>query len=122
MQILANGLCGTCHNLKRQDWEYFGGLREAVLDRDGYRCRVRQILWWQTHDGGASSRAWPIGPSAHDHAVSGLPRQGSPDRAVLTILPPFLVELLREQHPKGHEQVTLNFSIASPTAIAVPLF
>jgi hypothetical protein len=26
--------------LKRQDDEYFDGLREAVLKRDGYRCRV----------------------------------------------------------------------------------
>ena len=38
--ILALGLCATCYTLKRQDDEYFGGLREAVLERDGYRCRV----------------------------------------------------------------------------------
>ncbi len=36
-KILAHGLCATCYTLKRQDEEYFGGLREAVLDRDGYR-------------------------------------------------------------------------------------
>ena len=39
-KILANGLCASCYNLKRQDTEYFGGLREAVLERDGNRCRV----------------------------------------------------------------------------------
>jgi 5-methylcytosine-specific restriction endonuclease McrA len=39
-KILAHGLCSTCYTLKRQDEEYFGGLREAVLERDGYRCRV----------------------------------------------------------------------------------
>src|ERR1700730_4615464 len=38
-KILAHGLCSTCYTLKRQDEEYFGGLREAVLKRDGYRCR-----------------------------------------------------------------------------------
>jgi hypothetical protein len=38
-EILALGLCATCYTLKRQDEEYFGGLREAVLARDGYRCR-----------------------------------------------------------------------------------
>ena len=38
--ILALGLCGTCYTLKRQDAEYFGGLREQVLERDGYACRV----------------------------------------------------------------------------------
>lgn len=39
-KILAHGLCGTCYTLKRQDEQYFGGLREKVLERDGYRCRV----------------------------------------------------------------------------------
>lgn len=39
-KVLALGLCSTCYTLKRQDKEYFGGLREAVLERDGYRCRV----------------------------------------------------------------------------------
>jgi 5-methylcytosine-specific restriction endonuclease McrA len=38
-EALALGLCPTCYTLKRQDEEYFGGLREAVLERDGYRCR-----------------------------------------------------------------------------------
>jgi 5-methylcytosine-specific restriction endonuclease McrA len=39
-KILAPGLCATCYTLKRQDAEYFGGLREQVLERDGYACRV----------------------------------------------------------------------------------
>jgi hypothetical protein len=39
-KILALGLCATCYSLKRQDAEYFGGLREQVLERDGYACRV----------------------------------------------------------------------------------
>ena len=39
-KILALGLCATCYTLKRQDEEYFGGLREAVLQRDDYCCRV----------------------------------------------------------------------------------
>ena len=37
-KILALGLCATCYTLKRQDDEYFGGLREQVLERDGYAC------------------------------------------------------------------------------------
>ena len=36
----GRALCATCYTLKRQDEEYFGGLREAVLQRDGHRCRV----------------------------------------------------------------------------------
>ena len=39
-KVLALGLCATCYTLRRQDEEYFGGLREAVLGRDGHRCRV----------------------------------------------------------------------------------
>jgi hypothetical protein len=39
-KILALGLCATCYTLKRQDAEYFGGLREQVLERDGHACRV----------------------------------------------------------------------------------
>jgi hypothetical protein len=40
VEVLAPGLCATCYTLKRQDEEFFGGLRGAVLERDGYRCRV----------------------------------------------------------------------------------
>ncbi len=36
----SEGLCATCYALKRQDEAYFGGHREEVLKRDGYRCRV----------------------------------------------------------------------------------
>ena len=40
-KILALGLCATCYTLRRQDAEYFGGLREQVLERDGYAFTVR---------------------------------------------------------------------------------
>ena len=40
---LALGLCATCYTLKRQDAEYFGGLREQVLERDGNACRCAVI-------------------------------------------------------------------------------
>ena len=39
-RVLARGLCAVCYTLRRQDEAYFGGLREAVLARDGYACRV----------------------------------------------------------------------------------
>jgi hypothetical protein len=37
-------------------------------------------------------------------------------------MPPLLLELWREQHPKGHEQKQLDFSLKKPTAKLVPLF
>jgi hypothetical protein len=44
-KILALGLCAISYTLKRQDAEYFGGLREQVLERDGYAvgCAVIPI-------------------------------------------------------------------------------
>jgi hypothetical protein len=39
-EILALGMCATCYTLRRHDDEHFGGLREAVSERDQYRCRV----------------------------------------------------------------------------------
>ena len=39
-KVLALGLYATCYTLRRQDEEYFGGHREEVLVRDGYRCAV----------------------------------------------------------------------------------
>ena len=89
-KVLALGLCATCYTLKRQDEEHFGGLREAVLERDGYRCRV----------------------CAKIHRT----------KAVLSKMPPLLLELWREQHPEGHEQTALNFDPRKPSATHVPLF
>lgn len=34
------GLWATCYALKPQDGEYYGGMREAVLERGGYHCPV----------------------------------------------------------------------------------
>jgi hypothetical protein len=60
-KILALGLCATSYTLKRQDEEYFGGLREAVLERDGYCCRVC---------GASGRRKWSI---VVHHRVPGKP-------------------------------------------------
>ena len=43
-------------------------------------------------------------------------------KAVLSAMPPLLLELWREQHPKGHEQVQLDFAVKRPAAKLVPLF
>lgn len=123
MQIVANGLCGTCYNLKRQDEEYFGGLREAVLERDGHRCRVcdrsahgkrTMVVHHRVPGRSVLQLMITLCPGCHAKVHR--------TRAVLGIMPPLLLELWRELHPKGHEQVVLNFHIASPAAISVPLF
>lgn len=124
-KVLALGLCATCYTLKRQDAKYFGGHRETVLARDGYRCRVPDC---ETVKRGKRSVA------VH-HRVPG----NSDSKLMLTLClgchakvtrtqfveddwPPFLRELWREQHPEGHEQTRLDFAKKGPVSKRVPLF
>jgi hypothetical protein len=43
-------------------------------------------------------------------------------RVVLLEMPKLLLELWREQHPRGHEQTMLNFQIQRPIVQPVRLF
>ncbi len=114
-KIIAHGLCWTCYSLKRQDEAYFGGLREKVLERDGYRCRVCAEL--------PEVDRLCIGqpPSVH-HRVPGVSKlhlmitlcaahHAQVERLQVAAKPmlPLLLTLWREQHPQGHEQKTLLF-------------
>ncbi len=122
--IRARGLCATCYTLRRHDHQYFGGLREAVLKRDGYRCRVC---------GRPGRGKWSIvvhhrvpGVSELDRMIALCPRHhGIVERTevVLAEMPPLLLELWRERHPDAHEQRWLDFRAARlPAAVAVALF
>jgi hypothetical protein len=109
-KILALGLCSTCYTLKRQDEEYFGGLREAVLERDGYCCRVcgasgrrKRSIVVHHRVPGKSLLHLMISLCPACHAKVGR------TKAVLSEMPPLLLELWREQHPNGHEQTILSF-------------
>ena len=122
-KILANGLCASCYSLKRQDAEYFGGLRETVLERDGYRCRVcdapggRQREMIVHHRvPGKSVLALMIALCPGCHA------KVHRTKAVLKAWPRLLLKLWREQHPAGHEQTVLDFTLKKPPAKLVPLF
>jgi 5-methylcytosine-specific restriction endonuclease McrA len=121
--VLARGLCATRYTLKRQDEEYFGGMREAVLERDGYRCSVcdasardkRSIIVHHRVPGkSVLNLMLSLCPACHAKVHR--------TKAVLTEMPPLLLELWREQHPKGHEQTALNFALKKPPAVRVPLF
>src|SRR6266702_8907185 len=43
-------------------------------------------------------------------------------KVVLSQMPPLLLELWREQHPLGHEQIALDFKANFPAAKSAPLF
>lgn len=122
--ILAQGMCATCYTLRRQDEEHFGGLRETVLERDGYRCRVCDAP-------GAGKRSMVVhhripGRSELKLMISLCPAchaRVHRTKAVLAAMPPLLLALWREQHPKGHEQKALDFKEScDDAAVAVALF
>ena len=122
-KILAQGLCGTCYTLKRQDEAYFGGLREAVLERDGYRCRVcdasgrdkRSIIVHHRVPGKSELNLMlSLCPGCHAKVHR--------TKTILRAMPPLLLHLWREQHPRGHEQVQLDFTMKKTPVKLISLF
>jgi hypothetical protein len=121
-EILALGLCTTYYTLKQQDEEYFGGLRETVLERDGHRCRGCGAP-------GREKRSIIVhhcvtGVSTLDLMISlcpGCHAEVERTRMVLAEMNSLLLELWREQHPDGQEQIMLAFSARESAAQTVPL-
>jgi hypothetical protein len=81
---------------------------EAVLERDGYRCRVcnasgrddPSIIVHRRVPGQSVLRLMTsLRPGCHAKVHRTI--------AVLTEMPPLLLELWREQHPRGDEQTIL---------------
>ena len=118
--MLALGLCGTCYTLRRQDKPHFGGLREEVLRRDGYRCRVCDGLSPGVHHRvrGISKLHLMISLCAGCHA------KVHRTKGMLTTaeVSPLLLVLWREQHPEGHEQGSFDFKVAQDVAVSRCLF
>ncbi len=124
-KVLAMGLCATCYTLKRQDEEYFGGQREAVLIRDGNRCAVpgcttlkrgkRSIAVHHRKPGNSDPKLMiTLCLACHAKVTRTLHLRRE--------WPSLLRTLWREQHPKGHEQVQLDFTTKKPAAKPVSLF
>ena len=121
-EVVVRGMCGTCYAMRRQDGEQFGGLREAVLDRDGRRCRVCGAP-------GRRKRSLAV-----HHRVPGRSELhlmislclGCHAKVTRTInlcadWPELLRVLWREQHPDAHEQLPLDFTVLSTPALPVLL-
>jgi 5-methylcytosine-specific restriction endonuclease McrA len=122
-KIHARGMCATCYALRRQDQKHFGGLREAVLERDDYRCRVCDasgrdkrsiIVHHRVPERSKLNSMLSLCPACHAKVHR--------TNAVLSLMPPLLLELWREQHPKGHEQIQLDFRSKRQPARPLPLF
>ena len=122
---LARGLCATCYTLRRQDEEYFGGHREEVLTRDGYRCcvpgcttlkRGKRSVAVHHRRPGNNDPKWMITLCLACHA------KVSRTRFLRRSWPKLLIALWREQHPTAHEQKTIEFRTTQPLALPVSLF
>ena len=124
-KVLALGLCATCYTLKRQDEEYFGGHREEVLARDGYRCAVPGCTTFKRGKRSVAVHHRMPGNSDPKLMIAlCLPCHAkvSRTRYLGKAWPPLLRVLWREQHPKGHEQTALNFLEKKLPPRMVPLF
>ncbi len=108
-KILALDLCSTCYTLKRQDEEHFGGLREAVLERDGNRCRVcdasgrdkRSIIVHHRRPGkSVLNLMLSLCPGCHAKVHR--------TKAVLSAMPPLLLELWRGSTLKATNRLSLT--------------
>ena len=106
IEILAVGLCSSCYSMKRQDEENYGGLREAVLDRDQRRCRAcpnieRRKLCVHHRVPAVSKLDLMITLCTACHAIV------ERTQIVLGEMTPLLLVLWREKHPEGKEQLHL---------------
>jgi hypothetical protein len=100
--------------MKRQDAEYYGGLREKVLQRDGHACRVcgkagrgKKSIMVHHRVPGKSVLSLMIslclGCHSRVHKLAVIDDADAPE---------LLRILWREQHPQGTEQYALDYSTA----------
>jgi hypothetical protein len=121
-EILALGVCATCYTLKRQDEEYFGGLRETVLERDGYRCRGCGAPGHEKRSIIVHHRV--PGVSTLDLMISlcpGCHAKVERTKMVPAEMTPLVLVLWREQHPEGQEQIMLGFDVREEAAEVIRL-
>lgn len=124
-KVLALGLCATCYTLKRQDEEYFGGHREEVLIRDGYRCRIPGCTTMKR--GKRSVAVHHRMPGNNDPKLMitlCLPCHAKVTRTqfLMSHWPELLRVLWREQHPDAQEQTLLNFNAQESVRETLRLF
>ena len=123
--VFALGLCETCYRLTRKDRSYFGGNREAVLKRDGYRCCVpgcttlkrgkRSVAVHHRSPGNSD-------PSCMVTLCLACHAKVTRTKFLRRQWPELLRVLWREQHPRSHEQTPFDFAEKKSVARAMSLF
>jgi len=107
---LVRQYCRRCYTAARRDQRYFSGLRQNCLARDHYRCAVcgqtnNKLSHLHIHHRrpGISKLALLITLCPVHHSIVHRRRVLSED------CDPLLVQLWREQHPRGAIQRILPF-------------
>lgn len=124
-KILALGLCATCYTLKRQDAEYFGGHREEVLARDGYRCAMPGCTTLKRGERSIAVHHRKPGNNDPKLMISlclACHAKVTRTQFLCREWPQLLQTLWREQHPRAHQQTMLDFQKGLRPAKAIPLF
>ena len=106
---LKKGLCPACYSREIRNQRYFRGLRPRVVARDHGACRVcgrpgsGQGIHVHHRRPGVTEERFLISLCPGHHAL--VHRLEVVDR----VLPAFVLELWREQHPGACEQMALDF-------------
>lgn len=98
------GRCARCYARRWHDLRHFGGFREAVLERDGRRCRGckgREGLIVH-HRAPVQDQAWMITLCVACHAII------HHLQSIRYWMPDILVDLWKEQHPSRPVQLQLG--------------
>lgn len=112
--VLAVGLCATCYTLKGRTKNASagagGGSEARWVSLPGFDAPGRDKRSIVVHHR-VAGRSVPnlmvsLCPACHAKVYR--------TKAVLSGTPPLLLELWREQHPKGHEQGQLDFASKQP--------
>jgi hypothetical protein len=122
--VVAKGLCPSCYTMKWQDEEYFGGLRERVLERDGYKCRVcgkpavhgKKLMVHHRRPGVSIMRLMIT-------LCRGCHSKVHKRKMMIGVdIPELLRVLWRELHAGGLEQFSMDFSPLGAEAVNGSLF
>ena len=112
LELKGLGFCRVCYHRRYHSLRFFGGLREAVLRRDRFRCRVcgSGAALLVHHREGLNERRLLITLciSCHVrlHRYRGFSRW----------IPRVLLELWREMHPGQPQQLQLSLAISTRAA------